>query len=136
MVFKEPLTALQAAAHRGHQKVVEIVLDAGADVHKSGFSRDAFHAASEGGHEGIVRLLLERGFKVQHPLVGMQKASSRFASSYRRRNPLRDASTSRLQEAKPTTDHQPVSIDWRERASMIEFSHVIERMRGARDFRA
>jgi ankyrin repeat protein len=121
-------TALQAAAHRGHQKVVEILLDAGADVYRHGFSRDAFHAASEGGHEGIVRLLLERGFKVQHPLPPPIQYSM---SSSPYRNLLRDASPSRHRETKPTWDHQPRSKDWRERASMIDFSHVLGKMRGA-----
>lgn len=122
-------TALQAAAHRGHQKIVEILLDAGADVYRDGFSRDAFHAASEGGHEAIVRLLLQRGFKVQHRLSERPQAAQISQSPYR--NLLRDASPSRLQETKPTWDHQPESDDWHERASVIEFSHVVEKMRGA-----
>ena len=124
-------TALQAAAHRGHQKIVEILLDAGADVYRDGFSRDAFHAASEGGHEGIVRLLLQRGFKVQHRLREMWYAGPSQCHGIRYRELLRDASPSRLQEMKPTWDHQPESDDWHERASVIEFSHVVEKMRGA-----
>ncbi len=125
-------TALQAAAHRGHQKIVEILLDAGADVYRDGFSRDAFHAASEGGHEGIVRLLLQKGFKVQHALnkrFGPAAVPAAVPSTYR--NLLRDASPSRLQETKPTWAHQPESDDWHERASVVEFSHVVEKMRGS-----
>lgn len=121
-------TALQAAAHRGHQKVVEILLDAGADVYRDGFSRDAFHAASEGGREGIVRLLLERGFKVRHALPGPQYY---FPGPIPYKDLLRDASPSRVQQTKPTWDHQLESDNWRERASVIDFSHVVEKMRGA-----
>jgi ankyrin repeat protein len=119
-------TALQAAAHRGHPKVVEILLDAGADVYRDGFSRDAFHAASEGGHEEIVRLLLERGFKLRHAIP----VAEQMSGPIRYRNLLRDASPSRPRETTPTRDHQPGSKDWRERASMVDFSHVVERTRG------
>ena len=119
-------TALQAAAHRGHEKIVKILLEAGADVYREGFSRDAFHAASEGGHEGIVSLLSERGFEIRQPLAR--------AHDYREqpgRNLLRDASPSRYQEAKATNDHQPRSREWRKRASMTDFSLVVEKMQGA-----
>ena len=122
-------TALQAAAHRGYQKVVEILLDAGADVYRDGFSRDAFHAASEGGHEGIVRLLLERGFEVRHNLTTWHAAFPGFPSPYI--GLLRDASPSRILQTKLTKNHLLVSKDWRERASMINFPCVVEKVHGA-----
>lgn len=78
-------------------------------------------------HEGIVRLLLERGYKVQHTLPGPQR-SLLHPSPYR--NLLRDASPSQHRETKPTWDHQPKLKDWRERASAIDFSYVVEKMRG------
>ncbi len=131
-------TAIQAASHRGHRKVVEILLDAGADVNQSGFSLDAFHAASEGGHEDIVRLLLERVSKVQRtfsvtPQYSMAPSMAPMAPLSRYQNFLRDASPSRILETKPTTNHPPlVSKGWRERASMVDFPRVVEKMRGAK----
>ena len=126
-------TALQAAAHRGHPKIVEILLEAGADVYRVGFSRDALHAASEGGHEGIVSLLLERGFEISQPLCARKRSliSRMETSAWPFRNLLRDASPSQCQEAKATKDDQPGSEEWRERASMTDFSVVVKRMQGA-----
>ena len=130
-------TAIQAAAHRGHQKIVEILLEAGADVYREGFSRDAFHAASEGGHEGIVGLLFERGFEARQPLWDLGDGAQGMATSAMRtsarpyRNLLRDASPSQCQNAKATNDHQPRSGEWRRRASMTDFSLVVDEMQGA-----
>ena len=120
-------TALQAAAHRGHRKLVELLLDAGADVHREGFSHDAFHAASEGGHEGIVRLLLERGFKSRRTLP--REVCFRL-DPRNPRNSLYDASASRCPESQPSQDHQPESKAWRVLASVTNFSYVIKTIRG------
>ena len=125
-------TALQAAAHRGYRNIVEILLKAGADVYRKGFSRDAFHAASEGGHEGIVNLLLERGFEVRQPLPsGGRPCGMARGREPQYKNLLRDASPSQCQEAKATIYHQPGSGEWRKRASIADFSLVVERMQGA-----
>ena len=120
-------TALQAAAHRGHRNIVDILLKAGADVYQGGFSRDAFHAASEGGHERIVSLLLERGFEVRQPLPDNGPQCRRLHY----KNLLRDASPSQCHEVKGTNYHQPGSGEWRKRASITDFSLVIEQMQGA-----
>ena len=123
-------TALQAAAHRGHQKVVEILLEAGADVYRKGFSRDAFHAASEGGHEGIVSLLFEKGFEIRQPFPYKSPLLHRMESPLYR-NLLHDASPSQRQMAKADKDRQAGSGEWRKRASMTDFSLVVEKIQGA-----
>lgn len=122
-------TALQAAAHRGHQKIVEILLDAGANMYGNGFAKDALHAASEGGHEKIVRFLLERGFRVHE--VALARVQFRRSPRIPGKNLLREASPSRLQETKPSWDHQPESEDLHERASVTEVSQMINKLRGA-----
>ena len=122
-------TALQAAAHRGHRKIVEILLDSGAQVYQDGFSRDAFHAASEGGHEEIVHLLLERGFKLQHTLPGpafIIGDSLGAPSGYR--NFFDEPPRSQHLKMGPIWDYHSQSKDWRERASIIDYSHIFEMM--------
>jgi ankyrin repeat protein len=58
-------TALQAAAARGHEKIVQLCLEHGADVNTvSGFFGTALQGAAAGGHEKIMRILLERGVDV------------------------------------------------------------------------
>ena len=100
-------TALQAAAHRGHRNIVEILLNSGANVYQDGFSRDAFHAASEGGHERIVDLLLTRGFKMK---CALSEDRPLFSLA---------------------PDDDPEYVEWLERGSVIDFSIVSEKVRGA-----
>jgi len=57
--------ALQAASGRGHETVVRLLLDAGANVNaQGGYYGNALQAASAEGHEAVVRLLLEKGANV------------------------------------------------------------------------
>ncbi|KAM7182918.1 Ankyrin repeat-containing domain protein [Rhypophila sp. PSN 637] len=64
--------ALQAASERGHEAIVRLLLEKGADVNEKGadvnaqgsFYGNALQAASKRGHEVIVRLLLEKGADV------------------------------------------------------------------------
>ncbi len=51
-------TSLLYAARGGHEGVVRLLLENGAEVNaKSSFGRTALHEAAQGGHEGVVRLL-------------------------------------------------------------------------------
>jgi ankyrin repeat protein len=61
--------ALALAAQHGHEDVVRVLLDAGADPDR--YNPDEFHShatplhhAALGGHEGVVRLLIERGARL------------------------------------------------------------------------
>eukprot|EP00752_Nemacystus_decipiens_P008811 g7863.t1 len=64
-------TPLMKAARLGHQRVAEVLLEAGADVNVLGKPLDnasgrsygcaALHYAAGGGHPGIVKILLEHG---------------------------------------------------------------------------
>lgn len=60
-------TAIQAACMHGHQRVVQILVDAGADIHFCGgnnFQRNAFQIACGQGSEEIVDILLKAGAKI------------------------------------------------------------------------
>lgn len=54
--------ALQAASIRGHEKVVQMLLDRGADINAQGGTySNALQAASYRGHKKVVQMLLDRG---------------------------------------------------------------------------
>jgi Ankyrin repeats (3 copies)/Ankyrin repeats (many copies)/Ankyrin repeat len=55
-------TALSMAALQGHEVVVRLLVDRGADIHaKDHGGWTALHLAAEGGHEAVVRLLVDGG---------------------------------------------------------------------------
>ncbi len=57
--------ALHAASWGGHEKVVQMLLDQGAEVNaQGGMYGNALHAASEGDHEKVVQMLLDKGAEV------------------------------------------------------------------------
>ncbi|KAL9609925.1 MAG: hypothetical protein Q9167_005343 [Letrouitia subvulpina] len=54
--------ALQVASYEGHESIVRLLLEKGADINaQCGRYGTALQAASASGHESIVRLLLEKG---------------------------------------------------------------------------
>lgn len=55
-------TIMGQAAWEGHTHVVQVLLDAGADIHKAtGLKKTPLHLAAEGGHINVVKLLLDKG---------------------------------------------------------------------------
>ncbi|KAE9567466.1 hypothetical protein CGMCC3_g16399 [Colletotrichum fructicola] len=58
--------ALQAASYRGHQEIVKLLLNQGADVNAQGGGYgNALQAASYRGHQEIIQLLLNQGADVK-----------------------------------------------------------------------
>lgn len=58
--------ALQAASQGGHEQVVKMLFDAGADANASGVygNSNALRDASYRGHKQVVKLLLDKGADV------------------------------------------------------------------------
>ena len=74
-------SALQAASDQGHEKVVQLLLDRGADVNaQGGYYGTALQAASRYGHEKVVQLLLDRGADVN--AQGEYHSNALQAASY------------------------------------------------------
>jgi Ankyrin repeats (3 copies) len=76
------MTALSWAAERGHEAVVRLLLEKGADVEaKADYGRTTLSWAAERGHEAVVRLLLEKGAdveaKTQYGETALRKAVER-----------------------------------------------------------
>jgi ankyrin repeat protein len=64
-VFGEDIQKSKSWCSVGHEEVVRLLLDKGADVNvHGGACGNALHAASEGGHEAVVKMLLEKGADV------------------------------------------------------------------------
>ncbi|KAJ5549031.1 hypothetical protein N7513_006265 [Penicillium frequentans] len=60
---KAGYTPLARASMNGHEAVVGLLIDKGADVHATnhGYRQTSLHCASQKGHEAVVRLLVEKG---------------------------------------------------------------------------
>jgi ankyrin repeat protein len=73
--------ALQIPSERGYEKVVQILIDAGADINAHrGFYGNALQAASFGGHERIVQMLIDAGADVNFREKGPYCTSLQAAS--------------------------------------------------------
>jgi ankyrin repeat protein len=58
-------TALAWAARRGHEAIVLLLLEKGADIEAKGYFGTALVEAASGGYEAIVLLLLEKGADIE-----------------------------------------------------------------------
>ncbi|KAF7446386.1 ankyrin repeat domain containing protein [Pyrenophora tritici-repentis] len=70
--YHDPMTGklgvpfeMQAASYRGHEQVVKMLLDAGADINAQGGNHgNALQAASLRGHKQVVKMLLDKGVDI------------------------------------------------------------------------
>ncbi|KAH6880827.1 ankyrin repeat protein [Thelonectria olida] len=94
-------TAIQAACMHGHEQAVQMLVDAGADIHFCGinnFQRNALQIACGHGNEKVVDVLLSAGAKVNEVLLTPARwvygspASSGSVSRYNGRTALQAAS--------------------------------------------
>lgn len=104
---------------------MEILLDAGADVHAKGSCPDAFHAAVEGGHHDIITQILERGYSYSprrgysYRPVAMRPTDSPCRKLFRESSPVRLAypDSSRLFFSPTAPSHLSVRRHYHEKAS-------------------
>ncbi len=65
------MDALQAASYRGHDQVMQMLLDKGADINAQGGEYgNALQAASYGGHDQVVQMLLDKGADINAAATG------------------------------------------------------------------
>lgn len=74
-------SALHAASKIGHERIVRMLLNKGADVNAKTLSETALYTASENGHERIVQILLEKGADVD--AKGSYSVTPLYIASYR-----------------------------------------------------
>ncbi|KAK2774929.1 hypothetical protein CKAH01_12982 [Colletotrichum kahawae] len=87
-------TAIQAACLHGHEDAVQVLVDAGADVHFCGgnnFQRNAFQIACGHRNEKVVDILLRAGAKVNEHSVHGLPAPSVVVTRYNGRTALQAA---------------------------------------------
>lgn len=95
--------ALVSATVAGHEKVVQLLLEAGTDVNFS-TGCTALQAASSNGHKTIVQTLLKKGAKVNAP-AGSIKGDTPYESMH-----LEPREMTALQAAKRSGNHEIVHI--------------------------
>jgi len=67
---EEGVAPLHVAAQEGHNQVIELLIDNGADVNsKDGDEGTPLHMAAANGHKGIAELLIVKGADVNAKIV-------------------------------------------------------------------